>query len=90
MTEGFRLKFNNASQRIFGGTVRPTVLAWETNDAENSWSAEARLIDINGDKLLASVGQATASRKQEAKELAAKSGFERLREMYPSIDLSDI
>jgi hypothetical protein len=39
---GFRLKFNNASQRIFGGTVRPIVLVWETNDAEIPWRAEAR------------------------------------------------
>ena len=39
---GFCIKFNNASQRIFGDTVRPIVLVWETNEREKPWSAEAR------------------------------------------------
>jgi hypothetical protein len=98
---GFCLKFNNASQRIFGDTVRPTVLVWETNDTEKPWSAEARrecrwnsssmplthypiaVIDNNGHNVLQGVCQASAARKREAKELAAKSGFEYLCSLYP-------
>jgi hypothetical protein len=39
----YRLKFNNASQRLFGNLVYPTILVWKTNEAANPrYAAEAR------------------------------------------------
>jgi hypothetical protein len=39
---GSYIRFNNATQRIFGGVVSPIVYVWETNDPLNPWCAEAR------------------------------------------------
>lgn len=39
---GACIKFNNATQRVFGGIITPVVYAWQTNDPANPWYAEAR------------------------------------------------
>ena len=36
------MRLNNATQQIFGNTVRPVVHVWETNDCTNRWSAQAK------------------------------------------------
>ncbi|RXW18757.1 hypothetical protein EST38_g7096 [Candolleomyces aberdarensis] len=90
MSNGSCMRFNNATQRIFGETIRANVLVWETNDREKPWSAEARLVGNNGNDLLLAVGQASARKKQEAKDMAAQFGFEWLRAEYPSVNLSNI
>ncbi|KAJ2935766.1 hypothetical protein H1R20_g1329, partial [Candolleomyces eurysporus] len=90
MSNGSCMRFNNATQRIFGETIRSNVLVWETNDREKPWSAEARLVGNGGNDLLLAVGRASARKKQEAKDMAAKSGFEWLRAEYPLVNLSNI
>ncbi|KAJ2911371.1 hypothetical protein MD484_g9043, partial [Candolleomyces efflorescens] len=88
MPNGYCLKFNNATQQIFGNTVRPVVYVWQTNDREQQWSAQARLIYSNGFEDTLGSAPSSASKKKEAKNLAARAGFEWLRAQFPSIDLS--
>ncbi|KAJ2914990.1 hypothetical protein MD484_g5433, partial [Candolleomyces efflorescens] len=91
MSNGFCVKFNNAAQRIFGGTVRPIVHVWETNDARKRWSAEARLVvNHGGMEMSLALGTVSATTKKEAKELAAEAGFDWLNSQFPSVDLSNI
>ncbi|KAJ2915000.1 hypothetical protein MD484_g5434, partial [Candolleomyces efflorescens] len=91
MSNGFCRKFNNATQRIFGNTVRPIVVVWETNDSRERWSAEARLVvNHGGMEISLGLGTASATTKKKAKDIAAEAGFDWLCSQFPSIDLSDI
>ncbi|KAJ2912946.1 hypothetical protein MD484_g7467, partial [Candolleomyces efflorescens] len=82
MSDGSCLKFNNTTQKIFGNTVRASVVVWETNDCEKGWSAEARLTVLENSNVL-KVGKGSATTKQKAKDMAAKCGFEWLCSEYP-------
>ncbi|KAJ2923787.1 hypothetical protein H1R20_g13303, partial [Candolleomyces eurysporus] len=90
MSDGSCMKFNNATQQIFKGTVRPVVVVQETNDYEGRWFAEAMLIDHSRSNLVFLVGQGSATKKREAKDIAAKCGFEWLCSQYPEVDLSGV
>ncbi|RXW21408.1 hypothetical protein EST38_g4448 [Candolleomyces aberdarensis] len=90
MSDGSCMRFNNAAQRIFGDTARPVIRVEETNDFKNRWSAEARFVGPSGNDLGAVVGQGSATQKQKAKDIAARSGLEWLRSQYPEVDLSGV
>ncbi|RXW21456.1 hypothetical protein EST38_g4399 [Candolleomyces aberdarensis] len=90
MPDEFCMRFNNATQRIFGSSVRPIVLVWETNDRETPWYAQARLLGSDGKKRVLKFDQVSAAKKQKAKDMAAKSGLEWLQSRYPLIDLGGV
>ncbi|KAJ2913760.1 hypothetical protein MD484_g6645, partial [Candolleomyces efflorescens] len=83
------VRFNNAAQKAYRGSYKPVVYAWETNDPTNSWSAEARLVTVDGD-VVRRFEQASASTKQGAKDLAARPAYDWLRFEFPNLDLDNI
>ncbi|RXW19900.1 hypothetical protein EST38_g5959 [Candolleomyces aberdarensis] len=89
MADGYCMTFNNAAQKVFGSTVRPIVETWKTNNRAEPWSAEARLVGQDGISVV-KIGPSSAPKKQRAKDLAARSGFEWLCSQYPEIDFSDL
>ncbi|KAJ2931028.1 hypothetical protein H1R20_g6077, partial [Candolleomyces eurysporus] len=87
---GSRMRFNNATQRLFGDLVRAVIIVWETKDWETPWSAEARIVSNDDNKLVWIVGQGSASQKKQAKDMAANSAYQWLVIQYPSIDLINV
>ncbi|KAJ2931008.1 hypothetical protein H1R20_g6089, partial [Candolleomyces eurysporus] len=81
-------KFNNATLRVFGGAITPVVYAWQTNDLDNPWSAQARL--LNGDLVAVKFAPFSARSKRYAKNLAADMAYQWLCAQYPAIDLSNV
>ncbi|RXW18674.1 hypothetical protein EST38_g7181 [Candolleomyces aberdarensis] len=75
-------RFNNITQRVFRGYITPVVYVWETNDPENPWRAEARLLNANN-LTVAKFAQSSATRKQRAKDLAAHTAYQWLHALYP-------
>ncbi|KAJ2925882.1 hypothetical protein H1R20_g11220, partial [Candolleomyces eurysporus] len=88
MADGSSAKFNNAAQRAYGGVITPVVYVWETNDPVKPWYAEARLLD--GKKVVAKFAQASAMRRQTAKDIAARTGYLWLIAQHPNIDLVNV
>ncbi|KAJ2914935.1 hypothetical protein MD484_g5499, partial [Candolleomyces efflorescens] len=81
-------RFNNATQRVYGGQCNPVVYVWETNDPDNQWCAEARLIR-NGSPVV-KFAQSSASSKQRAKDIAANTAWLALCAQYPHLDLINV
>ncbi|KAJ2914941.1 hypothetical protein MD484_g5497, partial [Candolleomyces efflorescens] len=80
-SDGSCARFNNATQRVYGGQCTPVVYVWETNDPDNRWCAEARLVKF---------AQSSASSKQRAKDIAANTAWLALCAQYPHLDLINV
>ncbi|KAJ2931001.1 hypothetical protein H1R20_g6088, partial [Candolleomyces eurysporus] len=81
-------KFNNATLRLWNGTIESVVYVWETNDPDSPWRAEARL--LQGDVVMKKFTQSSADRKQVAKDIAADTAWKWLCAQYPTYDLINV
>ncbi|KAJ2930999.1 hypothetical protein H1R20_g6087, partial [Candolleomyces eurysporus] len=88
MVDGSCAKFNNATLRLWKGKITPVVYAWETNDPDSPWRAEARL--LQGDVVVRKFTQSSADRKQVAKDIAADNAWTWLCTQYPTYDLINV
>ncbi|TEB31653.1 hypothetical protein FA13DRAFT_337729 [Coprinellus micaceus] len=87
-SDGSCQRFNNACQAAYGNVAKPVVLSWETNDPASPWCAQARLLSATDPtKVIAKLGNGSASQRQQAKDQAAREAYEALCAQYPGLNL---